>query len=77
MPSGARTGSIEVVAALLLLTSRFAVFGALLLIPTMIGAVAAHLFLVGGTAMPAIVLLAGASAIIWGRRHQLAGALAR
>jgi len=67
------TGSLEVIAALLLLTSRFAVFGALLLIPTMIGAAATHLFIVGGSPVPAIVLLAGASAIAWVRRHQLAG----
>jgi uncharacterized membrane protein YphA (DoxX/SURF4 family) len=64
------TGSIEVIAALLLLTPRLALFGALLLVPTMIGAVGTHLFIVGGTPMPAIVLLAGSSAIAWGRRHQ-------
>lgn len=71
------TGSVEVIAAVLLLTPRLAVFGALLLIPTMIGAVVTHLFIIGGTSMPAIVLLAGSSAIAWVRRHQLAGALAR
>ena len=65
------TGSIEVIAALLLLTSRFAVFGAVLLISTMIGAVVTHLFIVGGSPVPAIVLLAGSSAIAWVRRHQL------
>jgi putative oxidoreductase len=65
------TGSIEVIAALLLLTPRLALFGALLLIPTMIGAIVTHLFIVGGTPMPAIVLLVGASAIAWVRRYQL------
>jgi hypothetical protein len=65
------TGSIEVIAALLLLTPRLALFGALLLIPTMIGAVATHLFIVGGTPILPIVLLVGSSAIAWGRRHQL------
>jgi putative oxidoreductase len=64
------TGSIEVVAALLLLTPRLALFGALLAIPTMIGAVATHVFIVGGSPMPALVLLAGSSAIAWVRRHQ-------
>lgn len=65
------TGSIEVIAALLLLTPRLALFGALLLIPTMIGAVVTHLFIVGGSPMPAIILLVGSSAIAWVRRHQL------
>lgn len=71
------TGSIEVIAAVLLLTPRLAIFGALLIIPTMIGAVATHLFIIGGTSLPAIVLLVGSSAIAWARRHQLPGALAR
>jgi len=66
------TGSIEVIAAVLLLTPRLALFGALLLIPTMIGAVVTHLFIVGGSPVTAIVLLAGSSAIAWARRHQLA-----
>jgi uncharacterized membrane protein YphA (DoxX/SURF4 family) len=65
------TGSIEVVAAVLLLTPRLALFGALLAIPTMIGAVVTHVFIVGGSPIPAIVLLAGSSAIAWVRRHQL------
>lgn len=65
------TGSIEVIAALLLLTPRLALFGALLLIPTMIGAIVTHLFIVGGTPMLPIVLLVGSSAIAWGRRYQL------
>jgi len=42
------TGSIEVVAALSLLTPRLTLFGALLAIPTMLGAVVTHLFIVGG-----------------------------
>ena len=67
------TGSIEVIAALMLLTPRLALFGALLAIPTMIGAVVTHLFIVGGSPMPAIVLLAGSIAIAWIRRHQLTG----
>ena len=62
------TGGIEVVAALLLLVPSLAFFGALLLIPTMAGAVLTHLFIVGGSPAPAIVLLAAASAIAWARR---------
>jgi putative oxidoreductase len=64
------TGSIEVIAALLLLSPRLALFGALLAIPTMLGAVVTHVFIVGGSPIPAMVLLAGSSAIAWVRRHQ-------
>ena len=66
------TGSIEVVAALLLLTPRVSLFGALLLLPTMLGAIATHLFIVGGPPTPAVVLLAGSLVIAWFRRDQLA-----
>lgn len=65
------TGSIEVIAALMLLTPQLAIVGALLAVPTMAGAIATHLFIVGGSATPAIVLLALATAIVWLRRHQL------
>ncbi len=71
------TGSIEVVSAVALLVPSWAAFGALLLIPTMIGAVFTHLFIVGGSAAPAIVLLTGSLAIAWARREQLAGVLSR
>ena len=66
------TGSIEVVSAVALLVSSWAAFGALLLIPTMVGAVFIHLFIVGGSAVPAAVLLIGSLAIAWARRDQLA-----
>ena len=65
------TGSIEVIAALFLLTSRLAPFGALLAIPTMIGAVVTHLLVVGGSPVIPLVLLALSSAIAWVRRRQL------
>jgi len=71
------TGSIEVVSGLALLVPSLAAFGALLLIPTMLGAIATHLFIVGGTPVPAVLLLIGSVAIAWARRHQLVGALAR
>jgi len=69
------TGSIEVVSAVALLVPAWAAFGALLLIPTMVGAVITHLFIVGGSAAPAAVLLLGSLAIAWARRDQLAGRL--
>ena len=65
------TGSIEVVSAAALLVPGWAAFGALLLIPTMVGAVFTHLFIVGGSAVPPTVLLIGALAIAWARRDQL------
>jgi putative oxidoreductase len=71
------TGAIELVAALALLIPSLAAFGALLLVPTMIGAVATHLFIVGGSATPAIVLLVASSGIVWARRRELGGALAK
>ena len=70
------TGSIEVVSAVALLVPGWAAFGALLLIPTMVGAVITHLFIVGGSPAPAIVLLIGSIAIAWARRDQLASVLA-
>ena len=67
------TGLIEVSSAVALLVPSLAVFGALALVATMVGAVATHLFIVGGSpAMPAILLLA-ATAVTWARRHQLLG----
>ena len=69
------TGTIEAVSALALIVPSLAAFGALLLIPTMVAAVATHLFILGGTPAPAMVLLIGSIAIAWARRDQLTGAL--
>ena len=71
------TGSIEVVSAVALLVPAAAAFGAALLIPTMIGALVVHLFIVGGSPAPATVLLIGCVAIAWARRGQLASAWSR
>jgi hypothetical protein len=71
------TGSIEVVSAVALLVPAAAALGALLLIPTMVGAVFTHLFIVGGSPVPATVLLIGALAIAWVRRDQLGSVLSR
>jgi putative oxidoreductase len=68
------TGLIEVGSALALLVPSFAVFGALALVPTMVGAILVHLLIVGGSpALPAILLL-GSAGVTWTRRHQLLGA---
>jgi putative oxidoreductase len=71
------TGSIEVVSAVALLVPSWAAFGALLLIPTMLCAGVTHLFIVGGSAAPATVLLIGSISIAWARRDQLASVLLR
>jgi uncharacterized membrane protein YphA (DoxX/SURF4 family) len=62
------TGTIEVVSAVLLLIPSLAGYGATALAITMVGAVGAHLFVLGGSPVPAIVLLASTSAIAWLRR---------
>jgi uncharacterized membrane protein YphA (DoxX/SURF4 family) len=67
------TGLIEVSSAVALLVPSFAVFGAVALVATMIGAIATHLFIIGGSpAMPTILLL-GSAIVVWARRHQLLG----
>ena len=67
------TGLIEVASAIALLVPSFALFGALALVATMVGAIVTHLFVVGGSpAMPAILLL-GSAAVVWNRRHQVLG----
>jgi putative oxidoreductase len=67
------TGLIEVGSAVALLVPSIAVFGALALVATMVGAIVTHLFIVGGSpAMPAI-LLVGSAAVVWTRRHQILG----
>jgi putative oxidoreductase len=64
------TGVIEVASGIALLIPSAAIFGALLLIPTMLGAAAANLFLGQSPAAPLVLLLA-TSAVAWVRRHQL------
>ena len=64
------TGAIEASAAVALLIPAAAVYGAMLLVPTMIGAIAANLFL-GQSTIPPLVLLVVASAVAWVRRNEL------
>jgi putative oxidoreductase len=69
------TGLIEVVSAVAFLVPPFAPFGALLLAPTMAGAIATHLFIVGGSpALPGLLLL-GLVVVAWARRDRLSGVL--
>lgn len=64
-------GAIEVVGAVVLFVPGKAVFGAALLTATMIGAVITHLFVIGGSAVPALVLLTITATIAWSHRAQL------
>ena len=65
------TGLIEVVSGLALLIPAVAVFGALLLIPTMIGAIVVNVFVVPASPVAPVVLLLLAAAVAWARRDQL------
>lgn len=66
------TGALELLGALLILTPSLAAFGALLLIGIMIDAIVTHLFVIGGTAVPALVLLALSVLVAYVKRGQLA-----
>ncbi len=61
------TGAIEVVSAVLLLIPSTAGIGALLLIPTMIGATLTVIFIIGGSPAIPIGLLIVMAVIAWGR----------
>ena len=65
------TGAIEVGAVVLLWLPGRAAIGAALLLATMIGAVIAHLAVLGPSALPATVLGVLAAFILWQSREQL------
>ena len=56
--------------AIALLVRSLAPYGALALVATMLGAVFTHIFIVGGSPLPPLVLLAASAAIAWARRDQ-------
>jgi len=62
------TGTLEVAGAILLLVPRISGLAALMLFGVMVGAVITHLFIVGGSPIPAIILLIVTGVIAWGRR---------
>ena len=64
------TGGLEVLGATALLVPRLAGAGALLLAGVMVGAVATHLFVVGGSPLMALVLLAVTALVAWSRRER-------
>ena len=71
------TGSIEVVGAALLWAPRKQVIGAAVLGGTMVGAVMTHWFILGPSAVPAIVLGLLCCAVIYIHRDQIAQVLGR
>src|SRR5258707_199687 len=62
------TGTIEVVSAVLLLIPSVAAYGAAALAVTMIGAIVTHLFIIGGSPLISIVLLASTGTNAGARR---------
>ena len=66
------TGTLELLGAILILAPSLAAFGALLLICIMIGATLTHLFLIGGSPVPALVLLALSAIVAYAKRDQIA-----
>jgi putative oxidoreductase len=65
------TGAIEVVGAVALFVPGKAAFGAVALAVTMVGAIFTHLVLIGGSPIPAIVLLAITATIAWSHKDQI------
>ena len=64
------TGGIEVIGALMLLVPAAAAYGAAALAVTMVGAIITLLFIVGGSPVIPLVLLATTATIAWARRHR-------
>src|SRR5258706_5617395 len=65
------TGAIELTAGIALLIPSAAIFGAMLLIPTMIGAIVVNVLVVPASPVAPVVLLLLAAAVAWVRRDQL------
>ena len=64
------TGSLEVAGAILLLIPHTIGLAALMLAVVMVGAITTHVFIVGGSPQPAIILLTVTSVVAWGRRQR-------
>lgn len=67
------TGLIELGGAVLLFVPGLQALGAALLLCTMIGAVAAHLLVLGPSAVPAVVLGLMAAVVLYRHRDQIPG----
>ena len=71
------TGAVEVIGAALLWMPRRQVIGAAILGGTMVGAVLTHLFILGPSAMPAIILGLLCTAVLYIYRAQIPEVLGR
>ena len=67
------TGALELLGAALLLLPSRAAFGAVLLTCVMIGATITHLFVIGGSPVPALVLLVLNLIVGYAKRDQILG----
>ena len=65
------TGIIEAGSAILLFVPHLRLIGASLLACTMVGAIIAHLFIIGGSAVPGVILLVIVLTIAYAHRKQL------
>jgi uncharacterized membrane protein YphA (DoxX/SURF4 family) len=62
------TGALEVIGAVALVVPRAAFYGAVLLAIVMVGAIVVHLAVLGGSPIPALVLLLIVGTVAWLRR---------
>jgi putative oxidoreductase len=62
------TGALEVIGAVALLVPRMAFYGAVLLATVMVGAVVTHLAFLGGSPIPAVMLLVIVGTVAYLRR---------
>lgn len=65
------TGALEILGAVLIIVPSTVAFGAILLCCIMIGAIVTHLFVIGGSPVPAIVLLALSGIVAYAKRNTL------
>lgn len=65
------TGTLELLGAFLILVPSLAAFGAVLLICVMTGATITHLFVIGGSPVPALVLLTLSAVVAFAKRGQI------
>ncbi|MGL3212806.1 DoxX family protein [Bradyrhizobium sp. BR 1433] len=66
------TGSLELLGAVLILLPPVAAFGGVLLSCIMAGATITHLFVIGGSPVPALVLLTLSAIVVYAKRSQFA-----
>jgi uncharacterized membrane protein YphA (DoxX/SURF4 family) len=71
------TGSLEILGAALLFVPRLSGVGALTLAGVMLGAIATHLFIVGGSIAMPVALLVGALFVAYVRRDRVLALLGR